>query len=102
FFGSQGGVVYSLDARSGCSYWAQPVSGGVRTAISIGRRPGSPGEYSAYFGDTNGSVYAVDASTGVLLWKRRVVDHPLARITGAPALFEDRLYAPVTSFEEGD
>jgi polyvinyl alcohol dehydrogenase (cytochrome) len=47
------------------------------------------------------NVYAVDADTGKLIWKVRVEDHTTARITGAPKLFEGRLYVPVASSEEG-
>src|SRR5688572_21341626 len=36
FVGSDNGFVYSLDAASGCTYWAHEVKAGVRTAISIG------------------------------------------------------------------
>ena len=35
------------------------------------------------------------------MWKQHVEDHPLARITGAPTLYQRRLYVPVSSGEEG-
>ncbi len=99
--GSQNGVVYSLDARSGCTYWLYQASpAGVRSAISIGPRFPSAG-FAAYFGDREARVYGVDAITGKALWKVKVDDHPLARITGAVQLYEGRLYVPVASFEEG-
>ena len=34
------------------------------------------------------------------MWKTRVNDHPLAVTTGAPTLFEGRLYVPASSSEE--
>ena len=37
FVGSDNGFVYSLDAATGCVYWSFQSSGGVRTAISLGR-----------------------------------------------------------------
>ncbi len=43
----------------------------------------------------------MDAAKGTLLWKVRVDEHPAARITGAPQIFEDRVYVPVASGEEG-
>ena len=97
-----GGVrkVYSLDARTGCTYWAIDTEASVRTAISIGPLA-APGKYAAYFGDGRANVYAVDATTGALLWKTRVDEHPAARITGAPVLYSGRLYVPVSSGEEG-
>jgi polyvinyl alcohol dehydrogenase (cytochrome) len=54
----------------------------------------------AYFGDENAMVHALDASTGALLWKVKVAEHPAARVTGAPALYQGRLYVPVASSEE--
>ena len=58
-------------------------------------------KYAVYFGDQRANEYAVDAATGELLWKQRVEDHPLARIVGAPKLYNGRLYVPVSSGEEG-
>ncbi len=54
-----------------------------------------------YFGDVKANVYAVDAETGAQLWTKSAESHPLARVTGAPVLFNGRLYVPVASFEEG-
>ena len=99
FVGSQNGTVYSLDARTGCVYWTFSAGGGVRTAISIGPRDGGP-RAAVYFGDTSATAYALDAETGQRLWAQKVDNHPLARITGTPTLYKDRLYVPVSSYEE--
>jgi polyvinyl alcohol dehydrogenase (cytochrome) len=99
FVGSQNGSVFALDAKSGCIHWVFSADGGVRTAISVGAVPGTGGA-AVYFGDTSAKAYALDATSGRLLWKTRVDEHPLARITGAPALYRDRLYVPMSSFEE--
>lgn len=99
FVGSQNGTVYALDARSGCVHWTFSAKSGVRTAPAFGPRPGAGG-FAVYFGDTGANIYALDAATGTLLWTRRMDEHPLARITGSPTLFEDRLYVPVSSIEE--
>ena len=102
FVGSQNGTVYSLDAASGCIAWTFVAQGGVRASISIGRRTiGKQASYAAYFSDQKGFVYAVDAATGRQLWTRKVEKHPLVRLTGAPVLYEDRLYVPTSSYEEG-
>lgn len=98
FAGSQNGHVYALDARSGCTHWIFTARSAVRSAVSVAPHAGG---YAAYFGDVAGTVYAVDAADGALLWSRRVDDHPVARITGAPTFFEGRLYVPVSSLEEG-
>ena len=55
---------------------------------------------AAFFGDDTGAIYALDAQKGTLLWKTQVETHPLARISGAPALFHDRLYVVVGSSEQ--
>jgi polyvinyl alcohol dehydrogenase (cytochrome) len=98
FVGSQNGTVYGLDAGSGCIRWFFSADGGVRTAITVGPRAGDGA--AVYFGDTSGQAYALDADSGALLWKTRVESHLLARITGAPTLYGDRLYVPMSSYEE--
>jgi polyvinyl alcohol dehydrogenase (cytochrome) len=101
FVGSDNGFVYALDAPTGCVHWSFRAQAGVRTAVSIGRIAGVDSErIAAYFGDLKANVYAVDAATGEQIWTRRADDHPLARITGAPTLWDGRLYVPVASIEE--
>ncbi len=101
FVGSMGGHVYSIDAKTGCLYWAKKPKAGVRSSVVIGQIPASgPSRYAAYFGDIEANMYAVDARTGEELWQTRVAEHRLARITGTPALHNNRLYVPVTALEE--
>jgi len=101
YMGTDTGFVYALDAATGCVYWSFQAQGGVRTAISIGPVTGSgQARYAVYFGDVKANVYAVDAQTGTKIWMQRADPHPIARITGAPALAEGRLYVPVSSLEE--
>jgi len=97
FVGSQGRRVYSLNASTGCIYWVMEPDYAVRSAITIGQQDG---RWTAYFGDQHANAYAVDAMTGNIYWKTRVNYHPLAVITGAPTLFEGRLYVPASSAEE--
>jgi polyvinyl alcohol dehydrogenase (cytochrome) len=101
FLGVDTGAVYSIDAETGCVYWSYQADAGVRTAISIGPVKGKgAAKYGIYFGDIRANVYMLDASTGKEIWKVKVEDHPVAKITGAPILYEDRLYVPVSSQEE--
>src|SRR5580704_657334 len=93
FIGSPGGMVYSLDAKTGCTYWSFEAGSGVRSAVTIDAG-------IAYFGDLHSSVYALDAVNGKLIWKTLVEEHPYSRITGAPKLYEGRLYVPVASRDE--
>jgi len=97
YVGADTGFVYSLDAKTGCVYWSFKASGGVRTAPSIGAVKGG---YAVYFGDVKANVYAVDAQTGKPIWAQRADPHPIARVTGAPALVNGILYVPVASLEE--
>jgi polyvinyl alcohol dehydrogenase (cytochrome) len=99
FVSADNGYVYSLDAATGCVYWSFHADAAVRSSATIEKISAS--RYAAYFGDAKANVYAVDASNGELIWKVHVEEHPSARITGAPRLFENRLYVPVASGEEG-
>jgi polyvinyl alcohol dehydrogenase (cytochrome) len=97
FVGSAGRRVYSLDAKTGCIYWIFDADFPVRTAISVSALGDG---WVAYFGDQHANAYAVNALTGSPIWKTQVEEHPAGIITGAPTLAENRLYVPVTSFEE--
>ena len=97
---SNAGYVYSLDAESGCVHWAFRAQAAVRSGFTIGRLSRTNSRLAVFFGDIRGTAYAVDASTGAVIWKSLTDPHPLARITGTPALYEGRLYVPVTSLEE--
>jgi polyvinyl alcohol dehydrogenase (cytochrome) len=94
FAGSAGGSVYSLDAKTGCTYWSFDAGAGVRSAITI-----DPAGI-AYFGDVHANVFALDATTGKQIWKTQIEDYPTARVTGAPKVYEGRVYVPVASRDE--
>jgi polyvinyl alcohol dehydrogenase (cytochrome) len=119
FVTSSSGRIYSLDSKTGCTYWTYDAAAGSRTAISIGELARAKvaalprklkrtlahldvikAPSAAYFGDDTGAVYALDAQKGTLLWKTQVDTHPSARIVGAPTLYNDRLYVAVSSTEE--
>ena len=101
FVGNVNGMVYSLDAKTGCTHWAFKADDGVRTAISVVRLAinGAP-RTIAMFGDIRANAYAIDAQSGTQIWKTKVDDHAMARITGAPSYHNGRLYVPVASIEE--
>ena len=97
FMGADTGMVYSINAQSGCVYWSFLADAGVRTAVSIAMVGGRP---LAFFADQKTNAYAVNANTGEQVWKVKVGDHPSAIGTGAPVLYKDRLYVPLASLEE--
>jgi len=101
FVGSASGLVYALDAKTGCTIWTYQAKAGVRSGIVIGPRPGAPGKFGAYFGDGRANAYGLDAATGEQIWTRQLEDHRSANITGTPALYDGRLYVPIASSEEG-
>ena len=100
FVGTDIGYVYSLDAASGCVYWSYRAGAGVRNAMTVGpiRREGGI-RYAVFFGDLKASAYAIDAQDGSEIWKTLVEDHYAARVTAAPALYQGRLYVPISAWE---
>jgi polyvinyl alcohol dehydrogenase (cytochrome) len=102
FMGSQSGAIYSLDAKTGCTYWTYKAQSGVRTAISVGPigPANAPTGHAIYFADAQARAYAVDASTGKELWVRKVDEHPAARATGSPTLHAGRLYVVLSGVSE--
>jgi polyvinyl alcohol dehydrogenase (cytochrome) len=98
FIGGQNGHVYALDQKSGCYYWDYRASAVVRTAITVAD---VSGRIVALFGDHRGYAYCVDAATGETIWKVTPDDEAGTVITGAPVLFEDRLYVPITNNDGG-
>jgi polyvinyl alcohol dehydrogenase (cytochrome) len=100
FVGSDNGYVYSLDARTGCVYWSFHARSGVRTAPLVA--PAGPGaaKYAVYVGDMRANAYALDAETGKQLWIQELSDHYTARITAAPALYDERIYFGISATEE--
>ncbi len=100
FVGSQDGTVYALDQETGCIRWRFSTIAEVRTGIVVADWPrGSRTAPALYFGDLVGNVYAVNAVTGELLWRDRPDDHPSLTLTAAPALYQGRLYVPLSSLE---
>ena len=97
FMGSMTGAVYALDAATGCTYWTYEARAGVRTAISVG--PVQSG-YAIYFADAQARAYAVNAQTGEEIWSYKADDHPAARSTGSPTLFDGRLYVVTSGVSE--
>jgi polyvinyl alcohol dehydrogenase (cytochrome) len=100
FFGSDAGYIYSLDAKTGCVYWAFHADSGTRTAPTIASIQGQgTTKYAVYFVDVLTRVYAVDAQTGKLLWKSLAGAHPRAKSTGSATVYGGRIYVPMSAME---
>jgi polyvinyl alcohol dehydrogenase (cytochrome) len=100
FFGSDAGYIYSLDAKTGCVYWAFHADSGTRTAPIVAPIKGAGlARYAVYFVDVLTRAYALDAQTGKLIWKERAGAHPRAKSTGSATLHDGRLYVPMSAME---
>ena len=99
YVGSQNGTVFALDQASGCIRWTFSTVAEVRTGIVVSPWQGEKVNPLLYFGDLVGNVYAVDAVTGKLAWRDRPEDHPSLTLTAAPALYQGRLYVPMSALE---
>jgi polyvinyl alcohol dehydrogenase (cytochrome) len=97
YVGGNDGTVYSLDAATGCTFWATKASKAVRSGIAIGK---SGSAEAIFFGDAGGDVYALNANSGAFIWSAHPEDHPAATITGTPTYYDGRLYIPMSSGEE--
>ena len=98
FTANQHGLIYALDRSTGCIRWTFQADTEVRSALTIAMDEGNQAS-RMYFSDFNAQVYALDLSTRELLWKVKIDDHPAATITGSLSLFEDQVFAPVSSLE---
>jgi polyvinyl alcohol dehydrogenase (cytochrome) len=98
FFGSRSGLVYALDAKTGCTIWALQANAGVRTPIVIAPRPG--GGLAAYFGDDQigMSTRSIRRREPLLAAGSMIIPRATDRRNG---VLQDRLYVPVSSLEEG-
>ncbi len=101
YFGSQGGIVYSLDAETGCVHWYFDAGTFVRSGMSFSTINTETGRRTAvFFGDGRARMRALDAATGEVIWESKIDDYPVARITSTPALYDGRLFVGVASGEE--
>jgi polyvinyl alcohol dehydrogenase (cytochrome) len=104
FTASENGEVHALNPKTGCTYWTFKAQAGVRTAMSVAPYRTAAGKRgtAVFFGDGRANVYAVDANTGKQVWTRKIEDHASAGITGAPIVYDGRLYVGVQGLgEEG-
>ncbi|HLZ73406.1 PQQ-binding-like beta-propeller repeat protein [Phenylobacterium sp.] len=101
FVTSSSGQVYALDKQTGCVAWSYKARGSVRVTVSVGKNPKAPSGWAAYFGDMSRNQVAVDANSGKELWNVLIDSGGRGILTGAPSLWGDTLYVPLSSFEEG-
>jgi polyvinyl alcohol dehydrogenase (cytochrome) len=100
FITNRDGKFYALDAHTGCIRWI--VSGASsRTTPMIVRSPISPSGWATFIAAAGTTVAAYDAQSGKPIWRSpKLEPFPAAVLTGSPVLWNERLYVPVSSFEE--
>lgn len=99
FVGSDDGVVYSMNAKSGCVYWAYPSDQFGRFAPIVAPIQGHPGtRYAIFFVTRSATAYAIDAHDGKLLWKN-VVKNDLNNLSATAAYYDGKLFVPLSGTE---
>jgi polyvinyl alcohol dehydrogenase (cytochrome) len=102
FVGSDDGVIYSMNAKSGCVYWAYQSDAFGRFAPIVAPIKGYAGtNYAIFFVTRSTTAYAIDAHDGKLLWKALVKESPTAlnNLSASAAFYDGRLYVPLSGTE---
>jgi polyvinyl alcohol dehydrogenase (cytochrome) len=98
FVGSDNRVVYAMDARSGCAYWAFHADSSGRFAPIVAPISGYAGtKYAVFFVTGPGTAYAVDAQDVKLLWRTEVKG--LHNVSASATLDNGRIYVPLAGTE---
>lgn len=92
YIGSQAGIIYALDADTGCVQWEYLAKAEVRGALFLQQD-------ILLFGDLEGNAYGLNAQSGELMWQTKVHSSPLAVVTGSVIADDKRVYVPVSSLE---
>lgn len=100
FVGADDGVVYSLNAQTGCAYWAFRSDSFGRFAPIVAPIQGYPGtSHAIFFVTRSTTAYALDAHDGHLLWKAVVKGDSPNNLSATAAYHDGRLYVPLTGTE---
>ncbi|WP_460960561.1 outer membrane protein assembly factor BamB family protein [Spirosoma litoris] len=94
--GTHFGEVYSIHKQTGKIGWRFLAKAAVRGAISVVQNNEG---IRAFFADNNTNTYAIDVKTGKLLWETKAGKHPQSGNTGSVAVYDNRVYVPLTSNE---
>jgi polyvinyl alcohol dehydrogenase (cytochrome) len=99
FVGNDNGVVYSLDSKTGCVYWAYQADMFGRFAPIAAPISGYPGtRHAIFFVTRSTTAYALDAHDGKLLWKKQVRTG-LNNLSATAAHHDGHLYVPMSGTE---
>lgn len=98
FVGSDGGAVYSMNAKSGCLYWSFQADSAGRFAPVVAPMSGHKGTtYALYFPSGSGIAYALDAHDGKLLWKTKI--EGLLHVSNSASVSDGKMFVPLAGTE---
>ncbi len=98
---SDSGRMFALDTNSGCLKWRYEAQYPLRSSLSVGFIDNSVDnsidkkQAVIVMGDVLANVIAIDAVSGKQVWSTHAGFHEGHRITGAPVIYDDRVYAPL-------
>jgi polyvinyl alcohol dehydrogenase (cytochrome) len=92
------GHLYALDTETGCVKWSYASDMTLRSSLAFGEATAaSPA--TIVMGDAAGRIHGVDAQTGEERWVTDIRLTDLNRITGAPVVYGNRVFAPMSTIE---
>lgn len=109
FVASDNGMVYAVDAKSGCAYWSFKMDGEGRFAPLVAPIKGHAGvNYAIFLATGGGNIYAVNAQDGKEIWKVKLSNRvtnangqtrELNTVDASMAYYDGRLYVPFAGTE---
>jgi polyvinyl alcohol dehydrogenase (cytochrome) len=101
YFPDWGGNIWALNATTGKAIWHRQLPSYGLPTNAVSRTSPAVVNGTVYIGtQTGANLLALDAKTGKLKWKTLLDDHPLAMITGSPAVSGTKVFVGITSREE--
>lgn len=88
--------LYAIDRDLGCIKWVYTNSAPFRTSAHLATIDDQP---VIAVGDQQMTYHLVNALTGEKIWQKPLALFPVSMATGAPAILDNDLYIPISSFE---
>jgi polyvinyl alcohol dehydrogenase (cytochrome) len=102
YFADWGGTVYAADAASGKIIWQKTIETVDPKWPWRGfSGTGALGADMLFEASAEGTLFAIDTKNGDVKWKVRVTDKPVAGNTGTLLYYNNVVYVPVSSMDEG-
>jgi polyvinyl alcohol dehydrogenase (cytochrome) len=102
YFADWGGTVYAADAASGSIIWQKTIETvDPKWAWRGFSGTGALGADMLFEASAEGNLFAIDTKNGDVKWKVRFTDKPVSGNTGALLCYNNVVYVPVSSMDEG-